>query len=231
MNFRGKVETVKDVFPKLNYETQTHIRTWSGAEDIFDPNYKGAIQNDAVMMFMMRTWTAGRYNSRVRKEVLYVEMCGMKFPNHHHFTGIFERKSQQLFDAGFFQWLEHEIEYATSQAKYKHLYWWLGRPRVLDMRMLEPGFVIWMASFSLAFLAFALEWIALLKNYFVAKYVLCAFFQTKSFALSESAVKTVETPRDSFNEVKASEDSSQRRIDVCVKRTDSIDDLLEVMLS
>src|SRR5690349_9522965 len=96
--------------------------------------------------------TKGQFADRVRKEVLVTTMCGIKLRSHHHFTGILDLKSQQLFTAGIIQ---HETEvawkYEIRKQRLKHSI--IEGPRVLNMKMLEPGFVIWLTSLTLILFA------------------------------------------------------------------------------
>ena len=123
--------------------------------------------------------TKGRFTSRMREEVIYVKMCGLLFP-HHYYVQMFDSMSQQLFAAGI---IKHEYEDALKEKiraiNLKYLI--LEGPKVLNIRRLEPGFVIWLGSLSFTLFAFSLEWLNALKDYFVFKYILQAFFRMQNF--------------------------------------------------
>lgn len=144
-------------------------------DEITNPKFKGVVQTDAILMAALNEWTNGLFLKRIKKTVLYFNFCGMEFPSHHHFFGIFDLKSQQLFTAGLATTYEKLMDFRYNNPdRHKHLY--ISKPQVLTMRKLEPGFVIWLASLSLAFVALTLEWLTTLKNYLVMKYVLLAFY-------------------------------------------------------
>lgn len=104
-------------------------------------------------------------------------MCGMKFSRHHHFTYIFERKSKQLFTGGIFPYYADSKTSNSDQKRYKHLY--SDKPKVLNLRMLEPGFVIWTTSLLLAIITFISEWLMTLKDLIVIYNIFAVFFHTK----------------------------------------------------
>lgn len=120
-------------------------------------------------------YSTGRFASRIRKEVLFIDMCGMSFPNHHHFTGIFDRKSKQLFVSG-------QIQYKsvlTLNSYRNFTYSTVQGPRVLDLRKLEPGFVICMTCATLALIAFLFEWMRTLRDYLFIRSLFSAFYRMR----------------------------------------------------
>lgn len=120
-------------------------------------------------------------------------MCGMMFPRHHHFVGIFEEMYLRLYDAGITsyeinsisqfvrEFEKYEIPSGISVIESRMVKRETDNgPQVLDMFKLEPGFVIWLASLTLTFIAFSLEWLNTLKDYIVFKYIFRALFQMQN---------------------------------------------------
>lgn len=60
---------------------------------------------------------------------------------------------------------------------YEHLF--RDEPKVLTMSHLEAGFMIWLGSLSLAFVAFMGEWLIKVMEYFIVKHILKAYFILK----------------------------------------------------
>lgn len=141
---------------------------------MLDPTIKGVLQTDPYMMAQMQQSTAGIFSQRIRKEILYVYMCGIKFP-HHHFTGIFGLKSQQLLTGGFISSFQKDLLSFSESLRFQHFI--EEKSKVLNMKKLKPGFVIWAASLCVAFLALLLEWLITMKEYLVMKCVLLAFYR------------------------------------------------------
>jgi len=116
----------------------------------------------------------------LKKEELPIEICGLKFPRHHHFFEAFDYKMQQLFTGGLL-WvrngsLKFNTQWPSSDAKYFRT---LDEPKILNLKILEPGFVIWTSSLLFAVTAFIFEWLATFKDFLVMKYILKAFYSTR----------------------------------------------------
>lgn len=93
---------------------------------------------------------------------------------HHHFFGVLDLKTQQLIEGGIVPFYKDVLP-VEGWNRYKHLF--IEKPKVLNMRMLEPGFVIWTSSLSFALVAFMFEWLMTLKDFLVVKCVLLAFYR------------------------------------------------------
>lgn len=174
LNCRGKVNflshdmvkhSIRDVYYDNRSVDETHELS------IFNPHFKGVFQTEPLSTSLYSSLTNGRFEPRVRRDVLFVEMCGLKFPNHHHFTGIFERKSKQLFEAGVIQVKMNDLLYQIFD------HWFVDEPKVLDLKKLEPGFVIFIASVALATTAFVFEWLSALRDYVIVRYFFAAYYE------------------------------------------------------
>lgn len=173
--------------------------------EILKPEFKGVMQIDYFIMRAMMKLTEGRFSTRIRKEVLYVDVCGLRFVRHHHFTGIFDLKLQQLFTAGIVPHY-HEAAYSQScspgslREGYNRIR--DGESKQFNMRMLEPGFVIWIASLSLTLIAFIFESLVTLKDFLVFRYILLAFYKERFMITnsnSEGNKSAVDIPSKSKN--------------------------------
>jgi hypothetical protein len=100
-------------------------------------------------------------------------MC-IQFYRHEPFFEKFDEKFQQFFTAGLFEYYALEWYKYLDPNRYKHLD--KHEPQVLTLTHLEAGFVVWLASLSVAILAFVMEWAISLKNFLVFKLVLRAFY-------------------------------------------------------
>lgn len=138
---------------------------------IFNSDFKGVMQTEDYIRTYMSKSSDGRFLARVREEVLYSEMCGMSFPRHHYFFEMFHLKSQQLFAAGILKFEETRFQ----NRRYDKIRIESDGPKVLSLKMLEPRFVIWVSSLSLAFAAFVFEWLFALKEYLIAKFSTTSF--------------------------------------------------------
>lgn len=189
---------------------------------IFDVTFKGAVEVTLSNAVLLSIETKGRSLARYRKQVLFIEMCGMRFRKHHQFIGIFDQKTQQLFTGGF---IEHFLREETEQLNWKrfaNLY--PKGPTVLNLKKLEPGFVIWISSVSFALIAFAFEWTLAFRDYLVMKYLLKSFFETQKIRSDKVKQEKPEVMASEENEVDLdSESVEQSELSIIVEKIDSLD--------
>lgn len=110
---------------------------------------------------------------RVLKEDLFTEMNALSFQQNHVFYEIFNRKLQQLIDAGITNYhIDNEFE-SLNPKQYEHLY--VNEPKILTLFDLEAGFEVWLVTLAFAIAVFMFEWLVRFKDFLVFKYVFGAF--------------------------------------------------------
>jgi hypothetical protein len=114
--------------------------------------------------------TRGELNKRFIVEPIQKQFCGVEFPRNHKFYETFNRKIQQLIEAGITEMLRKKYAKWTDPKYYE-------RPRLTHKKYLV--FVIWLGSLLLPLIGFLLEWLVKLKDFLIVKFVLTAFFEQK----------------------------------------------------
>jgi hypothetical protein len=152
----------------------------------------------------------GEIHKRLLSEPYQEQFCGVKFPRNHRLYPNFNNKITQLFEAGI---TEKYIKDITENVlnpkryekpvllhkKYLETTWrksFIDEPKVLTMKDLEFGFVIWLGSLVLPMIGFILEWLNRLKNGLVMKLVFAAFFNQKYSQSSDNEEKRIRMLRD-----------------------------------
>lgn len=144
-------------------------------EEIYDSNFKGTVHLDYHLFVALSGISKGRIVQRMLKEDLITDICGWDFPRSHRFYEVFDRKTQQLFNAG----ITHKIikKYTVNPKKFIHLY--EQGPKVLSMNDLEAGFVVWLISITFAVLAFLMEWLMTMKDFLILRMIFKTYFDMK----------------------------------------------------
>lgn len=144
---------------------------------LFDHKFKGLLEVDFRMLTKLLKETAGKFNERMRLRSIDDDAWYFEFINHHRLIESFNKKLQQLVTAGIIDFhFSHEYR-NISMDHYAHLF--KVEPQILTITDLEAGFAIWIVCCSLGPIAFLIEWMIRIKEYFVTKYVLEAFFKMK----------------------------------------------------
>lgn len=139
-------------------------------KQIFDPEFKESILVGGSNLYLDVQFSKGKLLDRILKQRLAHDASGMLFPRNHKLFDIFNRKIQQLLTGGIINHFTDEWFKYLDAKRYAHLY--PEGPKVLTMKHLEAGFVLWLVSISFAIMAFSCEWIIRLKNFCVMKCVL-----------------------------------------------------------
>jgi hypothetical protein len=140
-------------------------------ESLFDPAFKGAIHVAGDLLWQTSKNTECRLLKHVIKERFVLAMMGIQFPRNHKFFEIFNRKLQEMATAGliehsassYLSWLKPNC-YKKYRLKFEN-----DDPKVLSLKDLEAGFVIWLSFICLSVFVFVLEWIWRLTESFVLK--------------------------------------------------------------
>jgi hypothetical protein len=135
--------------------------------------------------------TRGEIHKRLFSEPYQEQFCGVNFPRNHKLYPNVNHKITQLFEAGITQkYIKDNAEYLLNpkryekpillHKKYLETTWRKSfisekEPKVLSMKDLEFGFVIWLGALVLPMIGFILEWLNTLKNGLVMKFVFAAF--------------------------------------------------------
>lgn len=123
----------------------------------------------------------------LKKEEFAASLCGLKFPRHHPLFEIYDQKLQQIFSGQFLYERRELFNQQWTQWRLRTI----DTPKVLNMKMLEPGFVIWTLSLLLAVAAFIFEWLVTLKDFLVMQYILEAFYTTRRQKTKFKQVKAI----------------------------------------
>jgi hypothetical protein len=148
----------------------------------------------------------GEIMKRVLQTPVETLTCGFEFPRNHKFYESFNRKIQQITEAGITNHhKERDKKYLDPKSyekplkphkKYFETTWrksFVNEPQVLTFSDLEFGFVVWLGSLILPLIAFIIECLVGLVNVLLFKRILSVYFERKKCrALSFVVVVKVE---------------------------------------
>jgi hypothetical protein len=154
--------------------------------------------------------TRGEINKRLLSEPYQEQFCGVKFPRNHRLYPNFNHKITQLYEAGIIEkYIKDHTENVLNpkwyekpklpHKKYLETTWrksFIDEPKVLTMKDLEFGFVIWLGALVLPVIGFILEWLIKLKNGLVMKFVFAAYYDRKHSQSSDNVEKRIMMLRD-----------------------------------
>jgi hypothetical protein len=147
-------------------------------EKIFNPQFKGVIDIRSRKLLETVNYTRGEILKRLLKTPIKEMICGLEFPRNHRFYESFNRKIQQLFESGTINhYMDENKKYFDTkfyekplkihkkylETSYKKSF--EDGPKVLTMKDLEFGFVIWLGSLCLPFIVFIIECFNTLAKY------------------------------------------------------------------
>lgn len=168
-------------------------------ENIFDSSFKEGVQISSDQIAVYSQLTNGEILKRLLMESFLTEHCGLIFPRNHKFYEVIDLKLQQLHSTGI---LRYHMDYngiPLSSKKYLNP-GYFRKPKLLTREYLEDiypksfpdgpkvfslqehleaGFVIWLVSIAIACVVFILEWMITLKDYFIIKALLEAYFSQR----------------------------------------------------
>lgn len=200
-------------------------------DGIHDSKFKGAIYMHIDKLYFAAEKSRGHIFQRLIKERIVEPMYGMRFPKNHKFYEIFDRKLQQIFEAGVSDRYVRELN-DRHQKRYSHLYH--DGPEVLTMEHLEAGFVVCLKPLLFACIAFVFEWIIRVVEFVICKSIFKAFFQRQmwstfriaNFYRNPSKLEAEEhQPEQELGDEPTSENRNE--LDTEVKVEDLVEDLVE----
>lgn len=109
------------------------------------------------------------------KERLFLLVAGSGFPKNHKLFEIFDKKLQQMHEAGLIEFLNRIVKTFAESGQYRKYQEDPNEKKVLTLKSLEAGFVIWLTSLSLSIVMFICEWIIRMRDLVVFKNVFEAF--------------------------------------------------------
>jgi hypothetical protein len=134
----------------------------------------------------------GELFKRFVGEPIQEQTCGVEFPRNHKLYKHFNSKITQLIEAGITEkYRKTHLEHLNPKyyekprlihKTYLETTWrksFIDEPKILTMKNLEFGFVIWLGSLILPLLGFIFEWLNKLKDFFIIKFLLAAYFERK----------------------------------------------------
>lgn len=146
-------------------------------EEIYDSKFEGALYISADQMLLFAQKSRGHIYKQFIEDRIALQMFGMSFSKNHKFYETFDRKLQEIFEAGVVgRHIRTHEDYANTK-RYAHLY--QRGPKVLTLEHLEAGFVICLVPLSFAIIAFIFEWIIKIVEYTISKNILQAMYQRK----------------------------------------------------
>jgi hypothetical protein len=129
---------------------------------------------------------------RIIGEPIQEQFCGVEFPRNHKLYKNFSRKITQLIEAGITKkYRKTNLIYSNPKyyekprmphKKYLETTWrksFIDEPKILIMKDLEFGFVIWLGSLIFPLIGFRSEWLNRLKEFLIMKFMLVAYFEQK----------------------------------------------------
>ena len=148
---------------------------------IFDPAFKGAI----YVWYDLLSVAKEKIGPRILEESFLTIFMGLYIDNKDKIYNLLNFITQSFFEGGLIdrEWYcqlksEHRVTKYVEIWK-SHVYDWKHRnpegAKVLKFNDLEAGFAVWMATLSLGFVAFAIEWLVRLKEYLKFKYLIAKY--------------------------------------------------------
>lgn len=145
------------------------------AVQIHDPSFKGGLTVDLGAQIIYANITKGKFASRILSENIITLRCGMAFPRDHRLFPIIDKKIEQLITGGILNYYQDDLLEFLKPKRYEHLY--PKMLRVVSMKDLEEGFVVWLISVSVACIAFVFEWLMTFYVYIVWKRILAEMYK------------------------------------------------------
>lgn len=142
---------------------------------MFNHSFKGLLKVDLRMLHQLLKETRGKFKSRMKFRKSDDDTWRFDFAHYHRFLDSFNNKLQQLVTAGIINLYFTYASPDLNMKRYSHFF--IEEPQILTMTDLNAGFSIWIICCSLGPIAFLIEWMIRIKDYFVVKYVLEAFFK------------------------------------------------------
>lgn len=139
-----------------------------------DPDFKGAVQviNEAKRLQMIAT--NGSIFRRYLQQRIAVEMLCLEFST-DTLVDAFDEKIQQLVTGGFVSFFERQNIESCKPKRFEQFYDERG-PKVLSVKNLEAGFVVWIVTVLFAMCSFVGEWILTFFEYLLIKQVFTAYY-------------------------------------------------------
>jgi hypothetical protein len=127
---------------------------------LFDPSFKGGLQMRAENLVSYAQFTDGRLIERALKERFWIDMRGLMIPRNHKLFTVIDRKIQQHIEGGLIDFYNAEwIELLKPNYKEYAIRKEPRGPKVLTLKHLEAGFVVWLVSICVASVIFVFEMI------------------------------------------------------------------------
>lgn len=95
---------------------------------------------------------------------------------------IIDRRMQQLFSGGLIEYYDSEYKDLVKLKRYEHLQEPKGA-KVLTMKHLQAGFVVWMITVTIAIFVFLFEWIYRLSKNLLFMFIISLFFKQEQLKL------------------------------------------------
>lgn len=178
----GEYEDCRNYFDLI----QNHSRAKTSSEEIEgilskypllmkNSSFNGAVQVFDEMLRFLAIDTKGLFLKRIFDERLYGEMFGLKLTYFHYLYEVLDRKLQQMFVGGIIEHYNSEYYDYLNIKRYEHLH--PSGPQILTLEHLRAGFVVWLVSVIFAILTFGWEWIMVLFDYVISRFIFEAYFE------------------------------------------------------
>lgn len=151
---------------------KSHINQETGK--IYDTSFRAAhfIKGEFYNFFVDSS--DGQLLKRTWQNPVSTNLYGMAFRRNHKLFEIFNEKCQQLFEGGFFENYVQDYRNDKNPKRYEKFAEPEG-PKILTMKHLEAGFMVWIVSVMFSIFVFMCEWHVRLRGYLVFKYVISAY--------------------------------------------------------
>jgi hypothetical protein len=189
-------------------------------QGIYESSQRKGIFVKTRHLYQIVIKSRGQFYKRILTEPIQNQFCAVDFERNHKFYENFSHKIQQLFEAGITDMYKkkHERFYNSkyyekpqlTHKKYLETTWrksFNDEPKVLTMKDLEFGFVIWLLSLILPVVAFIFEWLIKVRHFLIINFLLKAYFAHKYSESSENTKKQFRDQIIIYLQSKAAENS------------------------
>lgn len=200
---------------------------------IYDPLFKGAIHINSLYEPRVVKFSKGEILKRIIRKPFITESCGLSMMSNNKLFDVLDLKIQQLVAAGIIDYHLNVNKKLLDPNYYKkpklltreylekiYVKSFPEGPQVLTLEHLEAGFVVWLCCSSLALLTFVCEWILLLKDCLLIKYILSAFYEWKRM---EPNLKILVNDRPLSSESITDKENKQQELMITIQSESNVE--------
>lgn len=161
---------------KITFKNYGELRSMFEKGDLMEPDFNGGIQVLHDSLPIQTLLTNGSILKRILKEQFRVQMFSFR-QKKNYMIDVLNDKLAQLAESGIIEFFERDREDLLNIKRYEHLNY--DGPKVLTLKHLEAGFVVWLVTVSFTFIIFAFEWLVTFLNFLALSHIFKAFYQLR----------------------------------------------------